>query len=117
LFSRTGPPRLEPISLSEAQALHNALWIDARNGEEYKEGHIPRAVNLPLMEALRGNIPGTITGSTSDLIIYCDGPGCGASDKLAEILHHRVAGRIKVFTGGYPEWKKAGLVVKPGVEP
>lgn len=120
LASHFSPPAAQStrsITLLEARAHDKAMWLDARNPEEYAAGHIPGAINLPLREALKGNFPRPVLSAGSDIIVYCDGPGCGASEKVAEILQRSIQGNVTVLPGGFPEWKNSGSAIKTGSEP
>jgi rhodanese-related sulfurtransferase len=99
-------------SLSDAIDAHDnktATFIDARSSDEFKAGHIPRSRSLPYYEmethqsALDGLKP------ESPLILYCEGIGCELSFFLGRELQGMGYTDLKIFYGGYPEWKNAGL--------
>jgi 3-mercaptopyruvate sulfurtransferase SseA len=55
LASRGSDPEIARISLSDAKDAfdnHEAIFLDVRGSESYKAGHIPGAVNIPLIEIL-----------------------------------------------------------------
>jgi rhodanese-related sulfurtransferase len=95
------------ISLADMQRFvqdGNAMLIDARLSEEFAEGHIDHAVNIPLGEfALRSHQLET-TWKGTILITYCGGNGCNASLELAAKLAALGFRNIKVFYGGWQEW-------------
>ncbi|MGW8250135.1 MAG: rhodanese-like domain-containing protein, partial [Anaerolineales bacterium] len=46
-------PQIERVSLQDAKAAYDqdqAVFVDVRSGEEYQQGHIPGAVNIPLLD-------------------------------------------------------------------
>jgi len=102
-----------PIDLEEAYEYYyllfnkNTQWIDVRGRAEYKRGHIKGAVNVPVSEIERG--VGSIPRS-QNLIIYCQEPGCGSASSAAGILIKNgfKKGLVRVFHGGFHEWKNAG---------
>ncbi len=51
-----------------------AVLIDSRSPEEYREGHIPGAINIPAeeMKAQAGHLP---SEKSRPLIFYCRGAG------------------------------------------
>jgi rhodanese-related sulfurtransferase len=55
------------------------------------------------------------------LITYCAGAGCDSSWDVAELLEEEGYSRVKVFFGGWQEWKGAGYPVEKdeqtGTEP
>ena len=106
-----------PVELEEVRRLFDegAKPVDARARELYLEGHLPSAISLPLEEArplpdsFREAIP-----ADSVLILYCSGYGCPDSFDLGIILLAEGYRDVRVFEGGFPEWKDAGLPVERG---
>ena len=105
---------LEIISLEMAKDTfesHNALFIDARHEFDYQAGHIRGAVNVSLKIfdihlARLNNI-----SKDKLLIVYCDGAECSSSLKLAVKLMESGFTNVKVFFGGWQEWKSAKLPI------
>jgi rhodanese-related sulfurtransferase len=99
--------------LFDAQA---AYFIDARDVEEFDEGHIPGSVNLPFSTA--GTDPERlerIEAGEKPIVIYCGGGTCEVSMSLAETLVYQYAKRkVLVYMGGFPEWQAAGYPVARG---
>ncbi len=115
-ISREEFPGLVFISLSEAENLWSAgeaVVVDSRSQEEYASGHIPGAISIPLIEVKEGadylfnRLP-----PDRQIVVYCEGGGCQTSLALARILYARGYKNIKVFSGGWEEWLKAGLPVE-----
>ncbi|WP_457674927.1 rhodanese-like domain-containing protein [Thiolapillus sp.] len=79
----------------------NILFVDVRDAERYRAGHIPGAINIEWRQILerREEIP-----AGRPVVLYCD-TGL-ASSRSYLIL--RLAGRenLKVLRGGYLMWKK-----------
>ncbi len=86
---------------------HNFLLIDARNPEEYREAHIPGAINIPEkhFDKLAGLLP---ADKNMQLIFYCNGIKCGKSKKAAEQASQRGYTNIFVFAEGMPVWEELG---------
>ncbi len=111
------PPYDPPvITLSEAQRLfqkEGVLFVDSRLEEDFELGHIPNSLNLPY-EEFEDYFPLVKEKlfSYNDLIIYCDGSECETSLYLARILQDEGYENIRVFFGGFFEWRKAGLPVE-----
>lgn len=127
--SATTPPSPQPeahpddIGLEKALELFNmgAIFVDARSKEEYEAGHIQGAISLSL-EAIARSDPSI--GGKLDLlragfpiVIYCKGADCTDSHDLKRRLEGVGITNMKVFTGGFPEWQRAGLLVETGPEP
>ncbi len=67
-------PLYRALSPEEAQKMkqqnHSAVFLDVRTPEEYKEGHLPDAVNLPLDE-IEKEITARFPEKDTVLLIYC----------------------------------------------
>ena len=102
---------VEPVSLKEL--LHRArrgavVVLDTRPANEYRAGHIPGALSVPvdeLQQQLR-RLP-----RTKEYVAYCRGPYCVYADRAVAIL--RANGRrARRLSEGFPEWKAAGYAVE-----
>lgn len=104
-------PRL--ISLSQAYELYREkiLFIDARDPEEYEDGHIAGAVNLPLfhIDQYMGNL--SSVDKNQPLVTYCEGADCDMSIRLGNELFSKGYRKVFVFFGGWEEWQKANYPV------
>jgi rhodanese-related sulfurtransferase/DNA-binding transcriptional ArsR family regulator len=98
---------LVPISrdeLLERMKTGDVVLVDVRPEPEYRAGHIPGAVSIPIeqLEARLATIP-----SSKEVVAYCRGPYCMLSDAVAALrVHGFTAVRLE---DGLPEWKAAGL--------
>ena len=107
----------QPVLLAEVRELAatGALLVDARDAALYADGHLPAAVSLPLaevdavLESFRQQVAAART-----LILYCNGYGCQDSFDLALRLMNEGYRDVRVFEGGFPEWRDAGLPVAKG---
>lgn len=90
-----------------------ALVIDLRPPEEYRAGHLPGAISLPLeeLEARLAELP-----SDLEIVAYCRGPLCALAPQGVEILR-RAGRRALRLQDGFPEWQLAGLPVSLGDTP
>lgn len=110
----------EPIRLSEAQRLfrdEGALFIDTREQEQYRLGHIPRALSVPLesmaeLDRSLGNI-----SKDQTIVTYCDGEECSQSIDLAMRLEEIGYLDVYFFLGGWQEWLAAGYPITTGAQP
>ena len=103
-----------PILLDEVQQLmtEGGMLVDARNTELFAAGHIEGAVSLPLVE-IDDVLADFIRRIDKDRVIvtYCSGFGCPDSFDLGMRLIEAGYSDVRVFEGGYPEWRDAGLAV------
>lgn len=91
--------------LSEALN-YSGIIVDVREREEFVNGHIPMAVNLPLSELRQGNIS---LPKGKVLILYCESGG--RSTLAASILIDK-GYRVINTVGGMREYK--GALTKGG---
>lgn len=102
-----------------------ARYIDTRNADEFKAGHVPGAVLVPYVEKspkdadYDGKLDqfdvGQLGGNkAAELIFACNGAECWKSYKASRAA--LAAGYTKVywFRGGFPEWRAAGQKVASG---
>ena len=106
-----GRDGLEPIGreeLLERVGSGTVMVIDVRPEEEYRAGHIPGAVSIPLkeLEARIGEIP-----PETEIVAYCRGPYCVMAIEAVEILKKR-GYRATHLEEGIPEWRAHGLPVE-----
>jgi rhodanese-related sulfurtransferase len=116
MMARDGDPAF--LSLADVIAIQEkkeATLVDARSAEEFAAGHIPGSRSLPYYDmdkrqavALEG------LALTAPLVLYCEGVGCELSFFLGRELQAQGYTNIRIFYGGYPEWKNAGLAVAKG---
>lgn len=81
--------------------------LDVRPEEEYRAGHLPNAINIPVeqMEAMLGELP-----KDREIVAYCRGPYCVLSHEAVQRLR-KLGYRVRRFDEGFPEWKAAGLPI------
>ncbi len=106
-----------PVILDEVRELQQsgAVLVDARAAELYADGHIAAAVSLPL-----GEVDDLLsefklkTPLETTLVAYCSGFGCPDSFDLGLRLIEEGYVDVRVYEGGLPEWRDAGLPIEKG---
>ncbi len=86
----------------------STILLDVRPKEEFNQGHLPNAVNIPIDE-LESRLE-ELT-SNSNLIAYCRGPYCVLSANALELLRAKGI-RARHFKNGFSGWKDAGMDVE-----
>lgn len=82
--------------------------IDVRPPEEYAQGHIGGALNIPI-EKLKQQLK--TLPRDREIVAYCRGPWCVLSYEAVARL--RKAGiEARRLEDGFPEWRRAGLPVE-----
>lgn len=95
-----------------------ALFVDAREPEEFAVARIPGAVNLPFDTAVTDpvRLEKLDTGGRP-IIVYCGGGTCEVSKTLAFSLIQAGHSKVLVYMGGFPEWESSGNAVEKGSAP
>ena len=101
---------VEPVSrdeLLDRLRAGSAAVLDVRPEDEFANGHLPEALNIPLaqLEQRLAELP-----PDQEIVAYCRGPWCVLSFEAVAILRQR-GFRVRRLEDGYPEWKMAGLPV------
>jgi rhodanese-related sulfurtransferase len=81
--------------------------VDLRNREEYANGHIPSAKNIPYDE-LEARALDELSPS-DQIVLYCDCPSSGGWSRVGyEILTEQGFNKVSILTQGIEGWKKQG---------
>ena len=104
---------LEPVSraeLLERLRARAATVLDVRPEDEFQQGHLPSALNIPLaqLEHRLAELP-----ADREVVAYCRGPWCVLSFEAVAVLRQR-GYRARRLEDGFPEWKVAGLPIGSG---
>jgi rhodanese-related sulfurtransferase len=111
------PERVSEVSLEQARHLQQegAFFLDAREKVRYEDGHVPGAMNLSPEEfadmgqgRMRRNLLATLQ-VTPAVVVYCDGPVCQSSQRLAEALAKAGLSNVRIMREGWPAWEAEGL--------
>jgi rhodanese-related sulfurtransferase len=96
------------IDLMELLSDGSVVVLDVRPEEEYRAGHIPGALSVPVdaLEAALQTLP-----KDREIVAYCRGPYCVFSDEAVKLLEAR-GYRARRLMEGFPEWRAAGLPVE-----
>ena len=101
---------LEPVSrrdLVKRLKDKSVLLLDVRPEDEFAQGHLPGALNIPLPQLGKrlSKLP-----KRAQIVAYCRGPYCVLSFEAVAAL--RAKGYdARRLEDGFPEWKAAGLPV------
>ena len=93
------------------------VFVDARNPDDYQEGHVPGAYELdPYHPEKELGTVLPICQAAEEVVVYCTGGDCEDSDTAAILLQDcGVPGqKVFVYGGGFPAWKAARLPVETG---
>ncbi len=92
--------------------------LDARPLKDYRDGHVPGAISLPV-SAFDTRLPAVqilfVPGQR--ILVLGAGPNSGDALQLARLLIARGLEAVEVVTEGVPAWTAAGRAVQPGGSP
>jgi rhodanese-related sulfurtransferase len=105
----------------QIDAKADMVIVDSRpKRKKYDKGHLPGAISIPdsQFNKLKGKLP---RDKSKPLVFYCGGFKCKLSHKSAAKAMALGYTKVKVFSAGYPAWKKtvasaAPVEVKAGKE-
>lgn len=83
----------------------SVMLVDVRDPEEFAEGHIPGAINLPLNNFAAGS---GVLDKEKKIVVYCNSGGrsYGAYKKLMKL------GYKNIYQAIFADWKEADLPVE-----
>ena len=104
---------LEPIdrdALVKRVRKGEVVVLDVRPAEEYRAGHIPGALSMPIQELKRrlSELP-----KGQEIVAYCRGPYCVFSDQAVELLRAKGFQAVRLDEG-ILDWRARGLRVAIG---
>jgi len=117
------PPSAAPARVSQREfkrlaAAQKILIVDVRPSTAFRDGHIPRAISLPLE---RGHWPAEYDAAVERLktavkpiVIYCACSGETLSIQAADMLSDAGVAGARVLVGGWNTWVNDGNRVTTG---
>lgn len=112
--------RKAPILITPKQLLRkNVLIIDARREEDYKKGHIPNAISLPLAKILSAKDANELAeifrragiSDTTHVVVYDDIFGALAA-RVAWTLEYLGHEKVSLLSVTFSKWKELGYKVE-----
>jgi rhodanese-related sulfurtransferase len=103
-------PEVSTKQLRDVLADGSAVVLDTRTRAEFDAGHIPSARNLNAPASAQvAEIVQLVGGDKSKaLVLYCNGPYCQASRRLAEQLVAAGFTNVRRYQLGIPVWRALG---------
>jgi rhodanese-related sulfurtransferase len=102
---------LAPVTCEELFTLveqGRVLVLDIRPEEEYAQGHIASAINVP-PEIMQQTLE-QLDIQEKTIVTYCRGPYCLFAHDAVQFLQQK-GFNARRLTDGFPEWKAAGFPV------
>ena len=108
-------PILIDIELAEELFNSGAIFIDARDFDIYKNGHIKDAINIPWDTIENNKIAFKLESIAFDksIVIYCSGGDCTLSMDLGDFLFFDIGyEKIYIFESGFSSWVGRNLPLR-----
>ena len=102
-----------PAEIHDKMSIPETLLIDVREPDEYRQGHVPGAINIPrgMLEFRISNEP-TLQNLTRPIIVYCKTSGRAALSAVA--MQTMGFQNVISLAGGFDAWLlEQRVVVKP----
>ena len=111
LRRNAGCPVISPLDAIMRINKQDATIIDVRGPEQYAQGHLLRARNLPSKE-LADRISEIERLKGKPIIVTCDIGSGGPSTRAAKVLKQHGFTDVSILEGGIAAWRKADLPVE-----
>jgi rhodanese-related sulfurtransferase len=114
-------PEISTEELRAALAHGSAAVLDTRPHAEFAMGHIPGALNVSAKPGMPASMYvsdvaeiGRVLGGRRDtaIVLYCNGPFCGKSKRLADELLADGYTKVRRYQLGIPVWRALGGVAQ-----
>ena len=114
-------PEISTDELRAVLARGSAAVLDTRPHAEFAMGHIPGALNVSAKPGIPASMYvsdvaeiGRVLGGRKDtaIVLYCNGPFCGKSKRLADELLADGYTKVRRYQLGIPVWRALGGVAQ-----
>ena len=118
-------PEISTYRLAQLLQASSARVFDVRPFKEYAVSHIPGAISVSAKPGVSKALYvsdvaeiGRIVGNDRDsfIVIYCNGPFCGKSKRVAKELSAAGYSRVYRYQLGIPVWRALGYVTQTEIE-
>lgn len=109
LMRRAGANALGTLEATQLMNSKNAQVLDVRSAEEYAQGHLLNARNIPSGTLAQASLPGN---KATPLLVACQNGRQAAS--TAKALRAQGYTTVNTLAGGVTAWVAAGLPLHKG---
>ena len=112
-FLHASYQEITPEECQELAGEGKLLYLDSRSHRQYKEAHLPQALNLPVKDfaALHATLA-PLLPKDGWIVIYGEGWGRPTEKELAYLFDRAGEGRIRILQGGFRAWTRKGYPVE-----
>ena len=83
--------------------------VEVLSPEQYREYHLPGAVNVPLDDSFDESIRQAVRDPQQPAVVYCANEQCNASTQAAKRMEDLGYRKVYDYAAGKADWKGAGL--------
>lgn len=107
-FTNAFIPDVALTDVTNADSRSTAI-VDARTLQDFDAGHIRDALRIDPRQAMAGTAPIPVpVRDAQTVIVYCNNADCGASHIVAQHLRASGVQDVRVYSGGWDEYQRAG---------
>jgi len=123
--SNQATPEISTKQMQKALTDKKTMVFDTRSYKEYGIDHLPGAINAVSKSEVSKNIFDAAIARISRLaqgnkaapiVLYCNGPVCGKSRKVAKLLVKRGFVNVRRYQLGIPIWRVLKVVTESNLE-
>jgi rhodanese-related sulfurtransferase len=96
------------VNHSIENGLMDFVLLDVRGEQQFNNGHLPQAINLPHSRINENSL--SQFAENSLFVVYCAGPHCNATEKAA-IRLAKLQRPVKKMIGGITGWIDEGFAL------
>jgi rhodanese-related sulfurtransferase len=105
--SECSKPAIRQASLQDVKGIvagkKKGVIVDSRAAGQFRSGHIPRAISIPIDEKMDGRLP---RDKNAFVVFYCGGETCPLSTTAAEKAIELGYKNVAVFKDGWRGWSQ-----------
>ena len=114
----TSPSGVSQLEFKRLAAAQKIVIVDVRSADEFREGHIPRALSLPLetsrWPAEYDRTVAALKVTKKPVVLYCACHGETQSIRAAYSLVEEGVEDARVLVGGFNDWVNDGNRIMTG---
>ena len=95
--------------VQECRDTENAILLDVRTAEEYREGHIPGSININVLDDQFETVADSLLQKGRPVALYCRS---GKRSKKAAKLLSQKGYEVYELQTGFQGWQQAGKTVE-----
>jgi rhodanese-related sulfurtransferase len=88
------------------------IMIDALPDKDFRQGHLPKAVNMP-HDRVETLAPKMLADKKAEIVVYSADAQCDKSRIAADRLTKLGYENVWVYAGGKKDWKEGGMQFEP----